>query len=114
MRPGRAVRAERAAHVARTIDWFIDGAFVRYDGFDMDFAKHNAGAQAWLERAFAGAATVLTNNANRLHETLPLGIMGGSPRRAVVGGIVDHTAHHRGSLAVYARLLGHVPAMPYG
>ncbi len=25
----------------------------------------------------------------------------------------SHTAHHRGALAVYARLLGKVPAMPY-
>ena len=40
-------------------------------------------------------------------------IMNGAPRAAVVSGIVDHTAHHRGSLAVYARLLGKVPEMPY-
>lgn len=121
-RPGMFSVAGQIAHVARTVDWFMDGAFVRNDGFDLDFAKHNAEAQAvtslataqaWIERAFAGAATVLTSNANRLHETLPLGIMGGMPRRAVVGAIVDHTAHHRGSLAVYARLLGCVPAMPY-
>jgi hypothetical protein len=32
---------------------------------------------------------------------------------AVVSGIVDHTAHHRGSLAVYARLIGKEPLMPY-
>lgn len=41
-------------------------------------------------------------------------IMPGSPRIAVISGIVDHTAHHRGSLAVYARLLGKEPPMPYG
>ena len=35
------------------------------------------------------------------------------PRLGVVSGIVDHTAHHRGSLAVYARLRGKVPPMPY-
>jgi uncharacterized damage-inducible protein DinB len=39
--------------------------------------------------------------------------MGGAPKRAVISGIVDHTAHHRGSLAVYARLRGKVPTMPY-
>ncbi|MCF8432232.1 MAG: DinB family protein [Melioribacteraceae bacterium] len=33
---------------------------------------------------------------------------------AVVGAIADHSAHHRGALAVYARLAGKVPKMPYG
>ena len=41
------------------------------------------------------------------------GIMGGAPRMAIVGGIIDHTAHHRGALSVYARLRGKAPAMPY-
>jgi uncharacterized damage-inducible protein DinB len=27
---------------------------------------------------------------------------------------VEHTAHHRGALTVYSRLLGKVPPMPYG
>ena len=40
-------------------------------------------------------------------------IMGRAPRHAIVGGIVDHTAHHRGAFTAYARLRGHVPAMPY-
>jgi uncharacterized damage-inducible protein DinB len=39
--------------------------------------------------------------------------MGGLPRQCIVGAISDHTAHHRGALGVYARLLGRVPAMPY-
>ncbi len=50
-----------------------------------------------------------------LEQPLPQGpIMGGAPRSAVVGAISDHTAHHRGALAVYARLLGKTPKMPYG
>jgi uncharacterized damage-inducible protein DinB len=45
---------------------------------------------------------------------LPEGpIMGGVPRIAIFGAIVDHTAHHRGALTVYARLQGVVPPMPY-
>jgi uncharacterized damage-inducible protein DinB len=40
--------------------------------------------------------------------------MGGMPRESIIGGIVDHTAHHRGALSVYARLVGREPAMPYG
>ncbi|RXE95553.1 DinB family protein [Pseudoalteromonas phenolica] len=27
--------------------------------------------------------------------------------------MLDHTAHHRGALAQYARLLGHSPKIPY-
>ena len=36
--------------------------------------------------------------------------MAGAPRSSIVDGLADHTAHHRGSLAVYARLRGKVPA----
>jgi uncharacterized damage-inducible protein DinB len=39
--------------------------------------------------------------------------MGGLPRYAIVSALTDHTAHHRGALTVYARLLGLVPPMPY-
>ena len=39
--------------------------------------------------------------------------MGGVPRAAILSGITDHTAHHRGALTVYARLLGKTPPMPY-
>lgn len=49
-----------------------------------------------------------------LFESIPdTRIMEGAPRLAVVSGIVDHTAHHRGSLAVYARLIGKQAPMPY-
>jgi len=41
-------------------------------------------------------------------------IMGGAPRLAVFSAIAEHTAHHRGALSVYSRLLGKVPPMPYG
>jgi uncharacterized damage-inducible protein DinB len=39
--------------------------------------------------------------------------MGGVPRFAITNALTDHTAHHRGALTVYARLLGLVPPMPY-
>lgn len=32
---------------------------------------------------------------------------------AIVFGIVEHSAHHRGALTVYSRLLGLRPIMPY-
>jgi uncharacterized damage-inducible protein DinB len=114
--------AASVAHVARTVDWFIEGAFHRADGFDMDFTTHIAeakqvtsllAAKSWLARSFVQAAGTITANAGRLAQPLPQGIMAGLPRAAMVGGIVDHTAHHRGALAVYARLIAKTPAMPY-
>ncbi len=39
--------------------------------------------------------------------------MRGVSRTAIVVPIVDHTAHHRGALTVYVRLLGKVPKMMY-
>jgi uncharacterized damage-inducible protein DinB len=114
--------AQQVAHVARTIEWFMAGGFG--DGWDLDFAAHDAEirkvtslaeAWHWLDRAVTGAAAVLgAQTAERLMEPLPAdGILGGEPRAAVVGAICEHTAHHRGSLAVYARLLGRRPPVPY-
>ena len=39
--PGQFSVAQHVAHVAQTIDWFIEGAF-RPVGFDLDFAAHQA------------------------------------------------------------------------
>jgi uncharacterized damage-inducible protein DinB len=115
--------AQQVAHVAQTIDWFIEGAF-RPEGFDQDWEEH-AGivaaydslekARAWFEQAIAGASQrVATLSDAELLVPLPEGpIMGGVPRFGIFGAITDHTAHHRGALTVYARLNGIVPPMPY-
>lgn len=115
--------AQQVAHTASTVDWLLDGAFSP-DGFDMDFEAHNrwladqrslAGARRHLAEAFDRAKERFGSaSVEEILEPLPPGpVMGGKPRRAIVSGIEDHTAHHRGSLAVYARLLGLVPPMPY-
>ena len=72
-------------------------------------------AVAWLHRAFEHAIEVVGSASDEeLFTPIPdTRIMEGAPRAAAVSGIVDHTAHHRGSLAVYARLIGKVPLMPY-
>ena len=111
-------------HVADSIEWFIDGAFIRPDGFAMNFEELIAkskqqtdfdAAIALARKAFAHAVeTVEQQSDERLLSPLPDGpIMGGAPRLGVISGIVDHTAHHRGALSVYARLLGKMPPMPY-
>ena len=114
--------AGHVAHVAESIDWFIEGAFG--DGWDLEFDAMIAKAKAvtslveateWMERAFANAIAVVSAASDQvLLESIPdTRIMGGAPRLAVVSGILDHTAHHRGSLAVYARLIGKEPPIPY-
>jgi uncharacterized damage-inducible protein DinB len=120
---GMMTAAQQVAHVAQTIDWFIEGAF-RPEGFDQNWEEHAkvvAGytsleeARAWFERSVASArATVASLSDADLMAPLPEGpIMGGAPRIAVFGAIADHTAHHRGALTVYARLNGVAPPMPY-
>jgi len=121
--PGSFTVLQQVAHVAHTIDWFVEGAF-RPEGFDTDWEAHQravdavptlAEARAWVDRAFdAVVARIEGETDEGLCQALPEGpIMGGQPRAAIVGAIVDHTAHHRGALSVYQRLLGLTPPMPY-
>ncbi len=120
---GVMTAAQQVAHVAQTVDWFLEGAF-RPEGFNMDFEGHAkeiakveslAAAREWLDRSFASASEDLAaRSADELAEGLPEGpIMGGAPRFTIVSAIQDHTAHHRGVLTVYSRLRGHEPTMPY-
>jgi uncharacterized damage-inducible protein DinB len=113
--------AHQVAHVAQTIDWFVEGAFG--EGFDMDFEKHQAKvtacnslteARAWHEKSNADLLKRLAELPEEEWEQPIKGpIMEGAPRTAIVGGIEEHTSHHRGALAVYQRLIGKVPEMPY-
>ena len=116
--------AQQVAHAAQTLDWFIEGVS-RPEGFDLDFAKQAqalqtvtslAAARQKLEAAYANAIRYLRSaTPEDLARTLPPGpIMGGQPVSDVVWAMVEHTAHHRGALTVYSRLLGKVPPMPYG
>ena len=120
---GAMTAAQQVAHVAQTVDWFMEGAF-RPEGFDMDFegmgaeimkVKSLAAAREWVERAFAAAIEKTSSqSAADLAVSLPEGmVMGGAPRFAIYGAIQDHTAHHRGALTVYSRLRGRKAAMPY-
>lgn len=120
---GTFTAAQQVAHVAQTIEWFFDGAFSP-DGFRTEWEEMDrevrsirslGEARRWLERAFAaGQAAIAAHAPSEWEAPLPPGpIMGGLPRFTILGAIRDHTAHHRGALAVYARLLGKVPPMPY-
>jgi uncharacterized damage-inducible protein DinB len=121
---GMMTVAQQVAHAAQTLDWFIQGAS-RPEGFDLDFAAHGqalagvtslAAAREWMDKAYANAVEFLrSHTAQELAAPLPAGpVMGGLPKSDIVWAMVDHTAHHRGALTVYSRLLGKVPVMPYG
>ncbi len=115
--------ASQVAHVAQTIDWFLAGAFDP-NGFDMDFEAHDKEARAvtsieearaWFKRAVDNALKQLDEKSEEVwSQPLPDGpVMGGQPRFSVFWGIMDHTAHHRGALTVYARTRGKIPPNPY-
>ncbi len=116
--------AQHVAHVAQGVDWFIDGMFSR-TAFKMDFEEQLkpvmacaslAAARDWFKKSMANAIAVLESKSEAdLQQSLPENpIMNAVPRPAVVGALAEHTAHHRGALTVYSRLLGKQPAMPYG
>jgi uncharacterized damage-inducible protein DinB len=123
-REGMMTAAQQVAHVAQTLDWFLEGAS-RPEGFDLDFEKHAralasvtslAAARQMLAAAYANAIQFLrTRSPEELAQPLAPGpVMGGQPISDIVWAMVEHTAHHRGALTVYSRLLGKVPPMPYG
>jgi len=121
---GMMTVAQQVAHAAQTLDWFIQGAS-RTEGFDLDFAAHAkelaavtslAAARAWLDKSYTNAIQFLRSRTpEELAAPLPAGpVMGGQPITDIVWAMTEHTAHHRGALTVYSRLLGKVPPMPYG
>ena len=121
--PGVMTTAQQVAHVASTVDWFLDGATTPH-GFDLDFENHKKKYEAvtslktareWLDKAFERACSWVENaTESDLNVSMPQGeIMGGEPRTSALLGIIEHTAHHRGALTIYARLRGKIPPMPY-
>ena len=115
--------ASQIAHAASTIDWFIDGAF-KPEGFDLNFepmvkvvneTTSIEAARKWFNEAVARAQQSIDAHTDEewMMPLAPGPVMGGAPRAAIFSGMNDHTAHHRGALTVYARLLKKVPPMPY-
>ncbi len=115
--------AAQVAHVAFSIEWFIDGA-TKPEGFNMDFAEHDRDARSLtslnvarnkLDAAFARLTKFVESNTQAyLDAPMTAGpLFVGEPRYVVVMGCVEHTAHHRGALTVYSRTLGLVPVLPY-
>jgi uncharacterized damage-inducible protein DinB len=120
---GMYTAAQQIGHVAIVVDWFVKGAS-RPEGFDMNFEQHEIDvrkvktikeARAMLDQSFKAAEKFAKSlSAAEIAKPLPDGpIMAGMPRFAIFPAIDEHTAHHRGALTVYSRMLGLTPAMPY-
>ncbi len=114
--------AQHIGHTAETYDWFIEGAFG--SGFNMNFENYVEEMKKYtsLSKTVEQLKTSIANAIEKIksysEEELMMPITGeimtGSPKMVIVYALGDHTAHNRGSLAVYARLLGKKPQMPYG
>jgi uncharacterized damage-inducible protein DinB len=114
--------AGHVAHVAQTVEWFYDSAFAKdwrmdFEGMDKEVraVKSLSQARAWFERAVDKALREIENHSEGEWASRfpPNPIMGEAPRFSILGAVTDHTAHHRGALTVYQRLLGLTPPMPY-
>jgi uncharacterized damage-inducible protein DinB len=121
---GMMTVAQQVAHAAQTLDWFVEGV-TRPEGFNLDFEALGkalesvtslTAAKKMMDEAYDRTVTFLRAQSQEdLSKPLPPGpIMGGQPTSDIVWAMVEHTAHHRGALTVYSRLLGKVPPMPYG
>lgn len=119
---GLFTTAGQVAHVAQTVEWFYDCAFsenwrMDFESMDREVRAINslAEARARFEAAVDKAIEVAGSHSAEEWATPfpPNPIMGEVPRFSIIGAVTDHTAHHRGALTVYQRLLGLTPPMPY-
>lgn len=120
--PGMYTVAQQVAHSAHVIDWFSEGAFsasgMAEDWEDQDRKVRAVtslkAASQWHNEAVRRLLEKLDSTSEaEWMQPMAGNIMGGAPRASIFEGILDHAAHHRGSLAVYARCAGKTPVMPY-
>lgn len=112
----------QVVHVAQTLDWLREGGFdgvweMEFEAMAKEGAKVSSLAEArkMLDGAWTRFFAVIDGATDAvLAAEMPANPIMQGPRYEVIGGAVDHTAHHRGALSVYARLRGKTPAMPYG
>lgn len=115
--------AQQVAHTAHSVDWLTEGAFAPegfrtdWDVMVHDFLKYTSltDAKRYFDEAIDRACVVFgSKSEEEMMESLPDGlVLGGMPRATAVSGIADHTAHHRGSLSIYSRLVGKPAPFPY-
>ena len=114
--------AGHVAHCAQTIEWFFDSAFAPEWNMDWEAMEKDVRAvtslkeaRSWFERSIRRATEITEAHTAAEWQSpfQPNPIMGEIPRHSILSAVLDHTAHHRGALTVYQRLLGLTPLMPY-
>ncbi len=119
---GMMTVAQQIRHIADTLQWFRRGAFE--GNFDMDFERLEARirepvtlqqAMLELERAYEDYDQFLAGlgPSDLTRPMAPNPVFGEAPRQVIFSAQTDHTAHHRGALTVYLRLLGVKPELIY-
>jgi len=114
--------AQQMRHTGFTIDWFVEGAVgkgfaenweeqMAYFSQAVSFDAEKQSFDNSVDQACKVFGSLTEEQLDALMKENP--IFGRLPIRVAVGGIVDHTAHHRGALATYARIIGKEPRMPY-
>lgn len=116
--------AQQVAHTALDIDWFTNGVKSRGE-WDVDFERADERARAFtslfharelIDQAFGRAVEEFGSlSTEDLAASFPQEdpFFPGAPIWSAVAALIDHTAHHRGALTVYTRLLGKTPPNPY-
>ena len=84
-----------------------------YEEYMKKYTSFDEAVKLLKEATARGIEAIKNASDAELMEPITGEIMKGAPKLAVVGAITDHTAHHRGALSVYARLLDKTPKMPY-
>ncbi|MFC1561632.1 DinB family protein [candidate division KSB1 bacterium] len=119
---GMLTVAQQINHIAHTILWFREGAFG--SGFEMDPAVLEK--QVMVKVSFEESLKKLNDtydnwiafleglSEEELNAPLPENsFFGPLPKSMIIYSNFEHTAHHRGALSVYLRLLGIKPTMVY-
>lgn len=118
---GMMTVAQQVFHIAYTVKWFQEGGFgsgfnIDFEGMDAECRKPRSLEESVhaLDMAYSEYVSLLeTKTEGELAEPLPPNPIMQGPRLVVIGSQRDHTAHHRGALTVYLRLLGITPTMVY-
>jgi len=113
--------AQHVYSVAEGINWFVDGAFST-NSFDSDYAsmekriKKCESLELAVKRLKSAVKRAIENIEMKtdayFSKVLPPPI-DADMLNSIIWIFTDHMAHHRGSLAVYARNLGKIPKPCY-
>jgi len=119
--PDMWTAAEQVFHAGSGINWFREGIFgAGFAEAHEAHAKDESEAKS-LKHAvdhFNGAMDLLIDALNKVDdsvfkEPVPEDAPINGKKGDVISNILDHTAHHRGALQTYVRLLGKTPNSPY-